>query len=141
MANFGAGTETLELDVLDSQEATSFLLERTARRRRTAADDESLARDLAEELGRLALALEQAGVYIEHQTMSFAKPGKSAHLVRAKSGATSGAHQCAGTSNGQVPAPSFGLVGSAPCVEGSGPMVGIGLSKEAIGFNRPNGPK
>jgi tetratricopeptide (TPR) repeat protein len=73
MANFGAEVETLELDVLGSQEATSFLLERTALRRRTTADDEILARELAEELGGLALALEQAGAYIAHQTMSLAR--------------------------------------------------------------------
>src|SRR5271165_960616 len=73
MANYGAEIETLDLDVLDPEEATAFLLERTTRRRRTAADDESLARDLAEELGRLALALEQAGAYIAHQTISFAR--------------------------------------------------------------------
>jgi tetratricopeptide (TPR) repeat protein len=73
VANFAAEIETLELDILDHGAATAFLLERTARHRRAAADDEVRAGDLAEQLGRLALALEQAGAYIAHRRMSFAR--------------------------------------------------------------------
>src|SRR5689334_20780125 len=73
VANFGAEIVKLGLDVLDPEHATSFLLERTAGNRRNTDDDESHARELAEQLGGLALALEQAGAYIDRQTMSFTR--------------------------------------------------------------------
>jgi hypothetical protein len=73
VAKFGAEILRLELDVLDPEDAISFLLERTVASRRKADDDKSRARELAEQLGRLALALEQAGAYIERQGMSFAR--------------------------------------------------------------------
>ncbi|MEW9553329.1 FxSxx-COOH system tetratricopeptide repeat protein [Nonomuraea sp. NPDC050783] len=50
--------QSLELDVLDRDEAAAFLLERTAD------DDPATAAALAHELGALPLALEQAGAYV-----------------------------------------------------------------------------
>ena len=82
VANFGAEIVKLELGVLHSEHATSFLLERTLAGRRAATDDESRARELAEQLGRLALALEQAGAYIERRRMSFANYLADWHQTR-----------------------------------------------------------
>ena len=65
IANFSASVETLELDVLSVRDATAFLLERTSSKRMRMSDDATQARVNAEELGQLALALEQAGSYIE----------------------------------------------------------------------------
>ena len=56
---------------LDLDAATQFLLQRTAARRRKTADDEASARMLADRLGGLALAVEQAGAYINHQRLTF----------------------------------------------------------------------
>jgi tetratricopeptide (TPR) repeat protein len=84
VANFGAEIVKLGLDVLDTEHATSFLLERTVGGRRNANDDESRARELAEQLGGLALALEQAGAYIERQRMSFARYLSDWHQNREK---------------------------------------------------------
>jgi tetratricopeptide (TPR) repeat protein len=53
--------------------ATSFLLERTDRRRQKAVDDDRTAYELAASLGGLALALEQAGAYISKGEISFAR--------------------------------------------------------------------
>ncbi len=71
-SNFPASLRTLELDVLDQDAATAFLLERTRDRRAPAADDENQARELARELDGLALGLEQAGAYIATQRIGFA---------------------------------------------------------------------
>jgi hypothetical protein len=59
--------------VLDDDDAVRFLLERTQRRRRRTATDDTDARVLAVELGVLALALEQAGAYIVQRRRSLAK--------------------------------------------------------------------
>lgn len=66
---------TAALDVLDSSAAIAFLLERTdrAKGRRKADDDEQQAALLAETLGYLPLALEQAGAYICIHEISFAE--------------------------------------------------------------------
>src|SRR5208283_5979331 len=72
-SNFPESLPTLELDVLDEAPATQFLLERTRGKRVAAADDETLARELARELGGLALGLEQAGAYIAKQRIPFAR--------------------------------------------------------------------
>jgi len=69
--SFARNVEPLELDVLASDAAVSFLLEATDGRRRKAADDEARARELVEELGRLALALEQAAATIDRQRYGF----------------------------------------------------------------------
>jgi hypothetical protein len=55
-----------ELDVLPPEAASVFLLERTNEERRKTSKDEIIAKELASELGCLALALEQAGAYIQH---------------------------------------------------------------------------
>jgi tetratricopeptide (TPR) repeat protein len=68
---FARQVEALELDVLTPDAAAAFLLEATEGRRDKAADDDAAARELAEELGRLALALEQAAATIEKLRCSF----------------------------------------------------------------------
>jgi tetratricopeptide (TPR) repeat protein len=70
--NFPATIRKLELDTLDDEPATRFLLERTADDRQLAKDDEAQARTLAHELGGLALALEQAGAHIATDHIGFA---------------------------------------------------------------------
>src|SRR5439155_19419331 len=62
-----------ELDVLALDDAVAFLLERTEDRRRVAADDAAKAREVASELGRLALALEQAAAFIAKRRLTFAQ--------------------------------------------------------------------
>src|SRR5208337_358458 len=71
LSNWPGAVESLALDVLEEADAAAFLLERTESRRRKLPDDATQARTLAVELGRLALALEQAGAYIEHYRCSF----------------------------------------------------------------------
>src|SRR5262249_43319415 len=71
LANFPAYVEPLELDVLDIEAATQFLIERTKRRRRPEPDVESEARALADVLGMLALALEQAAAFINEKQWTF----------------------------------------------------------------------
>jgi tetratricopeptide (TPR) repeat protein len=73
LSRWSGQVEPLELDVLGLDDAVAFLLERTERRRRKAPTDAADARTLAKELGELALALEQAGAYIEEQRLSFAQ--------------------------------------------------------------------
>ena len=72
-ANFPATIRKLELDVLDEEAATQFLLERTAEDRQRAEDDDAQARALAGELGSLALGLEQAGAQIATDRIGFAR--------------------------------------------------------------------
>ena len=59
--------------MLDEAAATEFLLQRTRDDRAPAADDAAQARELAHELGGLALGLEQAGAYIARQRIGFAR--------------------------------------------------------------------
>jgi hypothetical protein len=73
LTNFAGNFEPLALDVLTVEDAADFLLERTAGRRQVTADDTAAALSLADELGRLALALEQAGAYIARHALSFAR--------------------------------------------------------------------
>ena len=68
---FARHVEPVELDVLSLDAAAAFLLEATDSRRRRAADDETASRELAEELGRLALVLEQAAATIERLRCGF----------------------------------------------------------------------
>ena len=63
--------QLLEVGALDPQPATEFLLERTADERRREDDDAAGAEEIARELGGLALALEQAGAYINERRLSF----------------------------------------------------------------------
>jgi tetratricopeptide (TPR) repeat protein len=72
IGNWSAGVEPLELDVLAPADAQAFLLDRTPHRRK-AADDTSRAAAIARELDGLALALEQAGAYIDKQRLSLAE--------------------------------------------------------------------
>jgi len=71
--NWSAAVSALQLDVLGLDDSTAFLLERTAPRRLKRPDDAAQARALAEALGQLALALEQAGAHIEKEHLSFEK--------------------------------------------------------------------
>jgi tetratricopeptide (TPR) repeat protein len=71
LRNWSATVQLQEVEVLTPEDATAFLLERTADRRRQAADDASLARAMAvDDLGGLALALEQAGAFISQRRLS-----------------------------------------------------------------------
>jgi tetratricopeptide (TPR) repeat protein len=72
-ANFPAGVRKLELDALDEGPATDFLLERTRDDRAKAPDDEPKARELARELGGLALGLEQAAAQIATDRIGFGR--------------------------------------------------------------------
>jgi tetratricopeptide (TPR) repeat protein len=73
LANFAGHFDPLELDVLSIDDAVAFLLERTDRRRHKTPDDVATARRLAIDLGGLALALEQAGAYVDYRQISFAR--------------------------------------------------------------------
>lgn len=70
LADWSNEIPTLELDELVESAAVEFLLERTNDRRRRLPTDEKDAQALAEELGRLALALEQAGAFIAQKRSS-----------------------------------------------------------------------
>jgi tetratricopeptide (TPR) repeat protein len=73
LANFSGNFRPLELDVLAVEDAVAFLLARTKDRRRSAPDDEGKAHEVANELGRLALALEQAAAFIAKNRLTFAQ--------------------------------------------------------------------
>ncbi len=73
LANFAAHFDPLALDVLGIDDSVAFLLERTGKRRHRTADDPAMARLLAEDLGRLALALEQAAAFIDQRQISFSR--------------------------------------------------------------------
>ncbi|MCH9022347.1 MAG: hypothetical protein IID32_06250 [Planctomycetes bacterium] len=62
--------EPQSLGLLEPDEAQQFLLDRTAKRRTETDQDESIAKDLAKELGYLPLALEQAAAYVAHQKIT-----------------------------------------------------------------------
>jgi hypothetical protein len=72
IANWRAGVEPLELHLLAEADAVEFLLARTPHRR-ARPDDPSTARAIARQLDRLALALEQAGAYVDRKRLSFAE--------------------------------------------------------------------
>ena len=73
LADFSGHFQSLELDVLAVEDAAAFLLARTEGRRRAASDDAAKAREVANELGRLALALEQAAAFIAKRRLTFAQ--------------------------------------------------------------------
>lgn len=71
LRNWSAAVDLQEVDVLAPADASAFLLERTADRRRQAPSDSETAKAIAvEDLGSLALGLEQAGAYINQQRLS-----------------------------------------------------------------------
>jgi tetratricopeptide (TPR) repeat protein len=70
--DFSAAIETFPLDVLSEADAAGLLLDSTKKREKTP-DDAALARELARELDGLALALAQAGAYIDRQRIGFAR--------------------------------------------------------------------
>jgi tetratricopeptide (TPR) repeat protein len=70
LANFSGYFQPLELDVLAVEDAAAFLLARTEGLRRAAPDDAAKARELAEELGGLALMLEQAAANIAKRRLT-----------------------------------------------------------------------
>ena len=72
ISNWSAGVQPLELDVLAEPDAAAFLIERAPHRSQKA-DDPAQSSAIARELDGLALALEQAGAYIDKQRLSFAE--------------------------------------------------------------------
>ena len=72
LRNWSGSVQVLDVDVLAPDDAAAFLLERTEGKRRAAEDDEATALLIGEDLGHLALALEQAGAYISQRRLSFA---------------------------------------------------------------------
>jgi tetratricopeptide (TPR) repeat protein len=73
LADFSGIFQPLELGVLAIEDASAFLLARTEGRRRKEADDDSNAREVATELGQLALALEQAAAFIAKRRLTFSQ--------------------------------------------------------------------
>ena len=71
LTNWSSSLTGLPVDILSIYAAAGFLLERTESRRRRLADDTAQAKTLAEALGCLALALEQAGAYIAQRRLGF----------------------------------------------------------------------
>jgi tetratricopeptide (TPR) repeat protein len=71
LSDWSSSVESLELDFLGADAAVEFLLERTKNRRAADASDDDKARELAQELDGLALALEQAGAFISQMRCSF----------------------------------------------------------------------
>lgn len=72
LADWSNEIPTLELDELAESAAVEFLLERTHDKRRRLPTDAADAQALAGKLGRLALALEQAGAFIAQKRSSLA---------------------------------------------------------------------
>jgi len=70
LSTWGAGIHRMALDTLPPEEARAFLL---ARLGRSGEENEALASELAEVLGRLPLALEQAAAYMDRRRSSFAR--------------------------------------------------------------------
>lgn len=71
MTNWSHRLQPLPVDSLSPAAATEFLLECTSTKRRPLANDNTQAALLAETLGYLALALEQAGAYICQHRLTF----------------------------------------------------------------------
>ncbi len=73
LRNWSASVQVHDVDVLAPDDAAAaFLLERTDGKRRAAQDDTATALLIGEDLGHLALALDQAGAYISQRRLSFA---------------------------------------------------------------------
>ena len=72
LRNWSGSVQVLDVDVLASDNAAAFLLERTDGKRRAAQEDTATALLIGEDLGYLALALEQASAYISQRRLNFA---------------------------------------------------------------------
>ncbi len=72
LSNWAGGVEPMELGVLEPEDATKFLLERTNGRSKQD-DDVAQAEGLARDLDGLALALEQAGAFVVARRKSLAE--------------------------------------------------------------------
>ncbi|MGB8191995.1 MAG: FxSxx-COOH system tetratricopeptide repeat protein [Chitinophagaceae bacterium] len=68
---WGMQVKKKQLDVLSESDAAAFLLETTVGEREQTANDNELARAIANDVGFLALALEQARAYIVTHELSF----------------------------------------------------------------------
>ncbi|HYX22861.1 MAG TPA: tetratricopeptide repeat protein, partial [Thermoanaerobaculia bacterium] len=68
---WSAGIQEQSLGTLSREEAAQFLLQRTDRKRASSPTDPDQAKGLADILGGLPLALEQAAAYIVHDQTSF----------------------------------------------------------------------
>ncbi|MBW8877514.1 MAG: tetratricopeptide repeat protein, partial [Acidobacteria bacterium] len=68
---WSAGIQEQSLGILSREEAVQFLLQRTDRKRASSPTDPDQAKGLADILGSLPLALEQAAAYIVHHQISF----------------------------------------------------------------------
>jgi tetratricopeptide (TPR) repeat protein len=73
LSKWSAAVERLPLEVLSTEAAAALLLERTASGRREEPGDPAMARELAQDLDGLALALEQAGAYIDERGISISR--------------------------------------------------------------------
>jgi tetratricopeptide (TPR) repeat protein len=73
ISTWGGATRSLDLDLLSEEAAAAYLLEKTAGHRQPQPGDEPEARELAQELGLLALALEQAAAYINARSIALAE--------------------------------------------------------------------
>jgi tetratricopeptide (TPR) repeat protein len=71
LSNFSGNFRSLELGVLNIDDAIAFLLARTQGRRRKASDDDAKVREVATAVNGLALALEQASALIAKRRLTF----------------------------------------------------------------------
>jgi hypothetical protein len=69
-ARWEGSVTSLSLDLLSEEAAVAYLLERTAARRQPQPDDGAHARALAQELGRLALAINEKSYGAEHPNVA-----------------------------------------------------------------------
>lgn len=72
ISHWEGSVQPLGIHVLDEKPAVAYLMDRTASNRQPHGDDEAQAKAIAADLGRLALALEQAAAYINARSCSFA---------------------------------------------------------------------
>ncbi len=73
ISEWGGSVHAMGLDLLSEEASVSYLIERTAAGRQRQPGEESEALALADELGGLALALEQAAAYVNARGMSLAE--------------------------------------------------------------------
>jgi tetratricopeptide (TPR) repeat protein len=83
---WGGSVHAVGLPLLSQEAAVSYLMDRTRGHRQTQPGDDALAALIAQDLGRLALALEAAAAYINKEIIAFAEyrarwQAKSASLI------------------------------------------------------------